>query len=137
MKWISLCALIACGGDVSGTVIIDTDTEDTEGPQIQHVPITEPQVYGEDIWLEATATDEQSTVWLVMVMYQPETANEWQDMPLNEVGGGLFQGQINGSDVWSGGMRYFIKGIDELGNEACLPIDCEAAPWHFAIIPDN
>ena len=94
MRWISLSALIACGGDVSGTVIIDTDTEDTEGPEIQHVPITEPQVYGKDIWLEATATDEQSSVWLVMVMYQPETANEWQDMPLNEVVAGFSKDKL-------------------------------------------
>jgi hypothetical protein len=136
-KWLSLLFLIGCTGDVEGLVVVDTDVEDTVGPDIQHTPIVEPQVYGKDIWLEATATDEQSTVWVMMVVFQPETANEWSDMPLSEVGGGLYQGQINGGDVRSGGMRYFLRGIDELGNEGCLPVDCESNPWHFAVIPDN
>ena len=134
---VGLSFCIGCAGNnVEGIVVLDTDVEDTFGPEIQHSPITEPQVYGQDIWLEANAVDAQSSVWLMMIVFQPETANEWSDMPLSEVGGGLFQGKINGGDVRSGGMRYFLRAIDELGNEACLPVDCEVNPWHFAVVPN-
>jgi len=136
-KLMGLGLLLGCTGDVEGIVEFDTDVEDTKGPVIQHNPISEPQVYGQDIWLEANADDELGSVWVVVVVYQPETSSNWSDMPLNEVGGGLFQGRIQGSDVWSGGMRYYIRAIDDAGNESCLPETCEQSPWHFAVVPDN
>ena len=130
--------MAACTGDnVEGIVLLDTASEDTVGPVIQHDPVTAPQIYGEDVWLDAIAEDQQGSVWVVVVVYQPETSNTWMDMPLKEVGGGLFQGKIQGNDVWSGGMRYFIRAIDDSGNESCLPLDCEQSPWHFAVVPKN
>jgi hypothetical protein len=39
--------------------------------------------------------------------------------------------------VWSGGMRYYIRAIDDVGNEACLPDGCKNSPWHFPIVPNN
>ena len=126
---------IGCVENIDAVIDIDTSVDDVVGPEISHEPITAPQVFGQSIWIEANAEDKQGDVWLLVVEYQSETSAEWTEVPLNKVGGGLFQGQIDGKDVRSGGMRYYLRGIDPLGNESCLPRDCDLTPWHFSVVP--
>ena len=85
--------------------------------------------------LEAVVIDAESDVWRVEFVYQAETAGSWTERAMSEVGGGLFQGQINGDDIRSGGMRYYIRAYDFQDNLSCLPTECELEPWHFSIVP--
>jgi hypothetical protein len=128
---------LACGGDTRGEVGPGGPEADLVGPIIEHDPIDEPQGYLQDIFLEASVTDDPSGVFIVEVAYQQETAasGAWTTKVMNEVGGGLFQGRIQGDNVASSGMRYFIRAIDAEDNMSCLPEDCEDDPWYFSVVP--
>ncbi len=136
---VALTCTAACNDDrIGGRQISDSDfVADADGPEIQHTPITEAQVFGQDVLLEATVSDE-SDVFTVEVYYQQETSIEWDRSTLTEVGGGLWQGRIKGSDVGSGGMRYYLKGVDysDQANEGCLPEDCGEEAWRFSVVPE-
>lgn len=139
-----VCAA-ACNGDdrLQGRTDFDSDyVSDAEGPVIEHTPITAAQVVGEDILVDATVHDE-SDVFVVEIWYQRETAVEWKNTSMVKVGdlpddgGSLYQGRIRGSDVGSGGMRYYLSAIDysEAANEGCLPEDCSEDAWRFPVVP--
>ena len=119
---------------VTGT---DTAQPDTEGPTIkQDNEVTSPQPYGEDILLAAHAkdnTDGAEGVIVLDVYYQQETAIEWKKRGMTRVGGDLWQGSIPGADVGSGGMRYYLSGVDEFDNTGCDPEKCDQAAFHFPV----
>ncbi len=131
--------LAGCQDTISGNIIENNDIEeDEEGPVLTHDPITTAQVYGEDIYLEATVDDSEtgdSGVATVEIFYRQETSVEFKSKAFSEVGGGLFQGRISGSDVGSGGMRYYLVGTDWSANSTCLPEGCEDETFHFSVVP--
>jgi len=129
-----LCVLFACEGDVG--VVMDTDfnQDDLAGPSIAHSAITDAQLYGQDVLIEATASD-NSGVFVVEMVYKQETsgASSWKRQTMSEVGGELFQGAIPGDDVGSAGMHYYLQATDSINNTSCLPEECELEPWHFSV----
>ena len=128
-----LLAAAGCERELGEQIITDTDDEvDREGPLIDHAPVTAPQVFGQEILLEATVDDDDSGVFVVDVIYRQETAGDWTVKSMRKVGSGLFQGSISGDDVYSGGMRYYLRATDYSDNRACLPEDCEEEAWHFS-----
>lgn len=128
--------LLACsGGSVQSNINTDTgEAIDVEPPTIQHTPISTAQEYGADVPLEATVQD-PSGVLFVEVYYRQETSSQWTSRALTLVGGDLYQGRIQGDDVGSAGMRYYLFASDLEENESCLPEDCELEPFAFAVSP--
>ena len=110
------------------------DAEDSVGPEITHDGIAAPQAFEQDVFVEALVYDADSDVLVVDLVYQAETSADWVTKSMQHVGDGLYQGRIDGSDVHSGGMRYYIRATDTSGNESCLPEECESDPWYFAIV---
>jgi hypothetical protein len=147
LGWVAgaLAVSTACGPGEGTEVIIvsDTDEIDETPPVVEHSPITEPQTWGVDVLIEARAVDnetEDGSVFTMELVYQQETAIEWRSKSMIEVGGNkedwyLFQGTINGADVGSGGMRYFIRAYDDWENQGCAPEDCEEDAWRFPVVP--
>jgi hypothetical protein len=136
--------LFACAGGI-GQVIYDTDQEieDLEAPIVRSSPITEPQVYGQDVLIEAVVKD-PSDVFTVTLSYQAETAGpqDWHDIQMNQVGGDktngyFYQGFIKGNQVYSGGMRYYIQAVDDSNNSnvGCAPDRCKDDPFTFSVVP--
>ena len=132
MNALLLATLAGCDGSVSGVLNQDTDVADTTPPVIEHDAITTSQPYGLDVLINATVTDDND-VFVVELVYQQETAVDWDNKEMLEVGGGLYQGTIPGDDLKSGGMRYFLRAWDEFENESCLPEGCELDAWHFGV----
>ena len=136
---IVLLSLGACITDDPGIVYGPTDTVargDLLPPVIEHVPVETTQTYGQDVVLQATVTDDESEVFVVQVFYRQETASMWDDTALMDMDGdGVYEGKIQGSDVITGGMYYYLYAMDTRENEAQLPIEGEDDPWHFRISP--
>lgn len=135
--WTLLGLLIGCGGEVGGSVVFSDDGEDEEGPEIEHAEIDEPQTYGHDVLIEAIATD-PSGVIAMEVVYRQETDAEWSQQQLAPVGDGLYQGAVAGAQIGSGKMWYYLTATDAAAtpNTSCLPEDCEADAFSFAVVPD-
>ena len=129
-----VCVLVACEGDVNVDIDTDFNQDDLVGPNIGHTAITDAQLYGQDVLIEATASD-KSGVFVVEMVYKQETsgASGWKHSTMNEVGGDLYQGAIPGGDVGSAGMHYYLQATDSLNNTSCLPEECDAEPWHFSV----
>lgn len=134
--------LFGCAGGI-GQVIYDTDQEieDLEAPIVRSSPITDPQVYGQDVLIEAVVKD-PSDVFTVTLNYQAETAVEWHNTQMTQVGGDktngyFYQGTIKGTQVYSGGMRYYIEAIDDSNNSnvGCAPDRCMDDPFTFSVVP--
>ena len=120
------------GNNVFGNV--DTDAgPDLAGPTLTHEEISDPQSFGQDVLIEASATD-TAGVKLVEVAYQQETAVDWENRTLVNVSGDLYQGTIPSAAIGSAKMRYFVRASDELDNVACLPDDCESDPYSFPVV---
>ena len=141
-RWIpAVLLLAACGeGGLDTLSITDTDVEvDVEGPVITHEPIQDPQVYGNDVLIEATV-DDDSGVFTVQVVYKHSTGGDgdWKSKVMNSVSSGFYQGRILGKDHASSGIRYYIEAIDAIGNVGCLPDTdpCGQESWYFPLSAD-
>ena len=117
-----LMLTVGCsGGGLQGQIIEDTGTViDMDGPTITHTAISAPQTYGTSVIFEAVAED-PSGVLSLEVIYKQETAMEWASLRLSEVGAGLFQGIVDGAEIYDASVSYYFLGTDELENSACLP----------------
>jgi hypothetical protein len=137
MRFVALLVIAgACSDGTIDTRIVDDDEEvDLDGPVITHTPVTTPMPFAQDVLLEASVED-ASGVLTVELIYQQETAVAWTTRAMSEVGGGRYQGTIPGGDVYSGGMRYFLRATDLVGNTACEPRDCEIDAWRFGVTAD-
>ncbi|MFT7519340.1 MAG: hypothetical protein ACI9MC_001480, partial [Kiritimatiellia bacterium] len=72
----------------------------------------------------------------VFLVFQRETGGEkWTSLRMALLTDDLFEGIVPGGEVSSGGVRYYMRASDELGNEACLPDGCSAEAWHFPVVP--
>lgn len=132
---------VACIGEEPGVIYQPRDTSwegDNTPPVIEHEPIETAQVYGDSVLLSATVLDEESEVFVVQVFYRQETSSMWEDAPLVDMDGDdVFDGQIPGSDVMTGGMYYYLYAMDNHENHAYDPPEGEDDPFHFRISPDD
>ena len=78
---------------------------------------------------DAVVNDE-SGVSFVELMYKQETAAEWKSVLMSEVGGGLYQGTIQGNDVYDQNLEFAM--FQELasalatmqGSKTCDRVGC-------------
>ena len=136
-------SLIACGG-IDPVQTLPTPNDDTgsggggDAPIIAHSPVEEAQTYGEEVSISATVTDDDGDLFVVRVYYRTETSTDWQNSGLTGDVKTGFTGAISGDDVESAGMYYYLYAIDLEQNETLLPINGDAAPWHFRVaLPDT
>lgn len=136
-----LLTLVACDYDDPGIVYGPSDTMDPGdlvAPVIEHTPIETAQIYGQDVAITATVTDDDSGVFVVQVFYRQETSSMWEDIALMDMDGDtIYEGTIPGVHVLTGGMYYYVYAMDNRENEAQLPVEGEDDPWHFRISPDE
>ncbi len=136
-----IMASVACVADDPGVIYQPRDTSwegDNTPPIIEHEAIETAQVYGDAVLLSATVTDEESPVFVVQVFYRQETSSMWSHAPLVDMQGtGLFEGQIPGSEVITGGMYYYLQAMDTSENEVFDPPEGEDDSYHFRISPDE
>jgi hypothetical protein len=137
--FVLLLAAVGCSG---GHTQLPTDSEenggeDLECPDIEHIPVTSPQIIGVPVTVTATVTDETG-VQSVILYYKVETAILWEQIPLGNDGGSgsIYSNEIPGTDVGgAGGMHYYIWAQDSspAQNECTRPTDGEDGPFHFTI----
>jgi hypothetical protein len=134
-------ALAACSqtGIIPGGNLVE-DPEDLEAPIVRTVPVDEPQAYGGDIIIDAIVKD-PSDVFMVELVYRPETETTWYRKSMGIVGGDSTNGYqvqatIKGGDVRSGGLYYYVEAIDASNNAnvGCSPITCDEDPYHISIV---
>lgn len=128
----------ACDDSGPGVREVDRDEEviDETPPTISHEHDSSPRTYQQPVYINADVTDEDSAVVDVKIVFQRETdGSRWKDLRMEPYPNGFYEGVIPGSDVTSGGIRYYIVAEDEAGNSGCLPEACEAEAWHFPVVP--
>ena len=128
---------IACtGDDTIFTPDSDDEGEDLECPDIEHIPVTSPQIIGQPVNVSATVTDDTG-VQSVILYYKIETQIVWNQIPLDNGGSGsVYDEDIPGKDVsGAGGMHYYIWAQDTSPklNACTVPNDGEEGPFHFTI----
>jgi hypothetical protein len=125
-----------CTPDNLGTRELDRDVElDETGPEITHEYDPSPRTYGREVFLNAVVVDE-SEIMDVFIVFQRETdGNAWTTLRMAPIANDFFEGIIPGNDVSSGGIRYYVKAIDEFDNDSCLPEACSKEAWHFPVVP--
>ena len=130
--------LAACGSGLTSTnVNKDVDFEDEADevpPVIEHTAVTETQVFGEDVSITATVTDDDSGVLFVYLYYKNETdgSADWNRSFLT-ASGDVYTGVIQGEDERGSGVDYYIEAIDKQENTAWSPEDGEDDPYHFRV----
>ena len=133
-----LLAAIGCsGGDDTILQDSDGDEEDLECPEIEHIPVSSPQVINVPVTVSASVTDESGVRdGGVILYYKRETSITWADETMQNTSGSSYEATIPGEDVdGAAGMHYYIWAQDaspEL-NECTLPNDGEEGPYHFTI----
>lgn len=143
MKYSTLLFGFAIGCSGGGTQVVTTtgngpaDDGDTVAPEIEHEPIDAAQYWGEDVFVEATVTDDNSGVFMVRVVYKQETSTFWYEAGLTAQNSeGFYSGVIPGEDVGSAGMHYYIYAVDYEDNTAYMPDDGEEDAYHFRVSAD-
>lgn len=133
-----LLLLLAAGCSPEGPdVRVNEGVEelDETGPVITHEHDGSARVYGREVFLNATVTDESDVVD-VFIVYQRETdGTRWTPLRMAPMTQDFYEGVIPGNDVSSGGIRYFLQAFDEWDNETCLPEACSDEAWHFPVVP--
>ena len=125
-----------CNNEGPDVVTKGEDTgerQDLEGPIIEHDPVETAQLFGQAVSIEATVTDEMSSVFVVKVYYKRETSTTWDSSGMTSDGGDLFSGAIPADAVGSGGMHYYLYAVDSRQNESYLPEEGSGDPWHFRV----
>jgi hypothetical protein len=138
MRFIALLAFaVACSGDDTILPPDSDDDEDEECPDMEHIPVTSPQIIGTDVGVTVSITDD-SGVLSAILYYKRETSITWDDVgPNNDPGGsGTYEFTIPGKAVdGAAGMHYYIWAQDDSPNlnDCTLPNDGEEGPFHFTI----
>jgi hypothetical protein len=136
---LTLVYSVACITEDPGIITNPGDTSnagDHDPPEILHDAIETTQTYGESVSLVATVSDEGEGVFVVQAFYRQETSSMWEDIVLVDMDGdGIYEGNIPGSDVMTGGMYYYLYAMDKAENETFEPDEGEDDPFHFRISP--
>ena len=136
--FVLLVSVVGCT-DGGNQILVDSDgdDDDLECPNIEHIPVTSPQIIGTDVIVNATITDD-SGVLSAILYYKRETSVTWGDdsQPVHADGSASYEFLIPGKEVdGAAGMHYYIWAQDSSPNlNVCtLPNDGEEGPFHFTI----
>lgn len=135
---------LGCGADTAGAVNNGDGqggplaNDDTVPPVIVHNPINDAQVCGLDVAVTATVTDAGGAPAVIEVVYSREDSVAWTARSFLPGGSAdAWAATIPGDDVQSGGMWYYLRAIDDSGNESQMPEDGESDAYHFRINQDT
>lgn len=130
-----LLALVAgCGDGLTATAVKDDEVDqgDTTPPTIVYTQEQEWATLDEPIVVEATITDEESTVYLATLNFKQETG-AWQSRAFMEGEAGVWTATIPADELGSAGIYYYIEAVDTAQNVAYSPKDGEADPYHLRL----
>lgn len=129
-----LTLLAGCGPGVTATQVHDQEVDegDTTPPTIEYTQEADWAELGSPIVIDATITDEESTVYLATLNYKQETG-AWQSRAFIEGEGGVWSATIPADDLGSAGLYYYIEAVDTAQNVAYPPTDGEADPYHLRL----
>jgi hypothetical protein len=140
-----IALVVACGGKLQTLQDDEGEGEEEEdvctGPVIDHIEIGVPQPVDIDVQITATITGQEGCdVLATAVYYSPETSLEYQSTSLSlNPSTGEYRGNIPGSAVTSGKMRYYLYAVDTENNETIEPDDADENPfeaWSFGVTLD-
>ena len=127
-----------CSPEEPGVRVNEGEAElDETGPVIEHEYDPSPRIFGREVYLSATVTDESDVVD-VFIWYVKETGGaQWTSLRMAPLTDDFYEGIIPGNDVNSGGIRYYLQAFDEFDNGTCLPEACSNEAWHFPVVPER
>jgi hypothetical protein len=138
IRALSLFLLVGCGpGLTSSNVSKDGSFEeetDEDPPVIVHDPVTGTQVFGEDVPISATITDDDAGIRFAYLHYKNEIDGDadWEQVILM-ADGDLYSGTIRGEDERGGGVYYYLEAVDKEQNTSFSPDDGDSDPYHFRL----
>jgi hypothetical protein len=112
---------------------------DTEGPSIVHTKITDGQISGTMVSVEAEVED-VSSVASVTVYARPSGTSVFTEVSMSNTAGKTWKGTIPSYIVISPGVDYYLRAEDsaEPSNVSFLPSQGKNAPYSFTVVPaDN
>lgn len=118
------------------------DEGDTVPPVVTAVPVTTAQPFGQDVTIQAEASDGEdgAGIFAVSLHYRNETAGStgWRSVAMQDGDGdGVYEGIIRGEDQSSGGINYYVEAIDRAQNAAYDPPGGVDDPLHFRLYVDT
>jgi hypothetical protein len=139
VAWLLLMVL-GCEAELTSRTapIEEEEDPDVTAPVIVDELLPETLTFGEDVRVNATASDEESGVLAVYLYYKnvTEGANDWRSTvmaPGSELD--AYSGVIPGSSQRSSGMHYYIEAVDRAQNVAWAPDDGAERPYQFQLSP--
>jgi len=108
---------------------------DTDPPLIDHTPVSSA-VYGEDVIIRASVTDNRTTNPSVQLYFR-NSDNVWETLTMSaEDSTSIFRGVIPASYINSS-IQYYIKALDIAGNSATFPIGAPSTLTTASIAEQN
>jgi photosystem II stability/assembly factor-like uncharacterized protein len=108
---------------------------DSSAPVIQHSPIATAQEAGLPVIINATVTDDVQ-VTDVSIHYRPAGQESFKIAPMIETATkSLYTGTILASQIIPTGVEYYIKAMDNSGNETTHPsVNPDKLPHSFRVV---
>ena len=117
------------------TAVTNSTGPDTDPPLIDHTPVTSA-VYGEDVVILASVTDNRTTTPTVRLYYR-NSDNVWEELSMSEEAATfIYRGVIPASSVNSN-IEYYIKAFDIAGNSSTFPIGAPSTLTTASILAQN
>jgi hypothetical protein len=134
--WLAL-ALVACGPGLSSRAVGDGDTDapDTTAPVITHTPISGAVLFGQDVNIEATITDDESRILLVTLWFKQETqgSEDFSQRAMVGDADGVYRAVIPSGAQGSSGMDYTIEAVNASNLRSFAPSEGKSDPYHFRL----
>lgn len=111
---------------------------DLEGPVVVHTRVADGQPTGVAIAISAVVFDEGSALGAVELFWKPIAAPTFQSLTMTAGTGGTYTATIPGASVTPGGIAYYLRAADVVGNTTIVPAAGAASPYTFTVItPDS
>jgi len=93
---------------------------------------------GTQFTIEVEITDDVSPYVLSATLYYKNTsATSYHSTTMYNSGGDIWQGTINGSNVQTPGLDYYITATDGVNTASDPSVDSKTAPYQIAILPNE
>lgn len=128
--------LVGCGGNGLTTTQINNggieDQGDTTPPTIEYTQEADWAYNSDPYVVNATVTDDESTVYLVALYYKPETG-DWASLAMTAGADNAWTATVPSDALRSAGLYYYITAVDTAQNTAYSPDKGESDPYHVRL----
>ena len=123
------------GGDFGTPGVVNQacpNAPDETPPEITHTPVADGQSLQLAVVLTAVVTD-ASALPVVELHYRTVGGVAFQTDDMVALGNDLYQGIVLAQFVTLAGVEYYLRAVDDEGNEALEPADGASAPFSFTV----